>query len=260
MIDLIEFFFNHYDEKKHKYYKKHIEDISYYSDFGVFILDEELCKNKIEENYFQVVDCKDAIEEFKYLIQPTKDYREKYKNVKFILLCFYLHNNDYVITEFPNVLEQTIDRGILAYDKIRAAIGGSPVAWADRRKFIEGMHFKRDINRIQNIELDELIEEISTSSLPFESMSTDEKLAVLNNTIEHLLKENGKYINLDEKLFLGLINNESLKQYRKKTQIFRHATKEAIAERSKIDDIQKEFLVNFGRTVCITIFQYLQEN
>ena len=74
------------------------------------------------------------------------------------------------------------------------------------------------------------------------------------------LKENGKYINLDEKLFLGLINNESLKQYRKKTQIFRHATKEAIAERSKIDDIQKEFLVNFGRTVCITIFQYLQEN
>ena len=71
-------------EKKHKYYKKHIEDISYYSDFEVFILDEELCKNKIEENYFQVVDCNDAIEEFKYLIQPTKDYREKYKNVKFI--------------------------------------------------------------------------------------------------------------------------------------------------------------------------------
>ena len=66
MIDLIEYFFNHYDEKKHKYYKKYIEDISYYSDFGVFILDEELCKNKIEENYFQVVDCKDAIEEFKY--------------------------------------------------------------------------------------------------------------------------------------------------------------------------------------------------
>ena len=46
---MIEYFFNHYDEKKHKYYKKHIEDISYYSDFEVFILDEELCKNKIEE-------------------------------------------------------------------------------------------------------------------------------------------------------------------------------------------------------------------
>lgn len=260
MIDLIKYFFTYYDEDKHEYYKKYKEDISYYSHSEVFYIDDELLGDEVVDDYFQIVDFKDAINEFKCLIQPTNGYEEKYKNVKFILLCFYLYNNNYVIAEFPDILEQAIDRGTLAYNKIRTAIGGSPVTWADRRMFIEQMHFKRDINIIQNIKLDELIGEISTSSLPFESMSTDEKLATLNNTIEHLLKENGKYIKLDESLFLGLINDESLRQYRNMTQIFRHATKEAIAERNKINDIQKEFLVNFGRTVCITIFQYLEDN
>lgn len=106
-------------------------------------------------------------------------------------------------------------------------------------------------------EVEEKIRLISTRNADFDGMAIDEKLALLNNLIENLLKIDGKYINPDyTKLFFGYINGSDVKGYRGQTQCFRHATQEDMLERQLMPHSKKEFLCDMGIFIAIHIYKH----
>lgn len=112
----------------------------------------------------------------------------------------------------------------------------------------------------QNIPIDmrERIRLISTRNADFDSMELNEKLALLNDLIENLLKQNGKYMDLDYgKVFFGFLSENDIKDYRKQTHCFRHGTEEALANRKNFSKEQKELLSDLGIFIASHIFKYL---
>lgn len=70
----------------------------------------------------------------------------------------------------------------------------------------------------------------------------DEKLKEIANLIENLLKKNGKFVTLDySQIYFNYIFNNTVKNYRKKIQCFKHASNEAIPERKSYSEEQKNF-------------------
>ncbi|BEI48154.1 hypothetical protein ACPT8I_07955 [Lactiplantibacillus plantarum] len=106
---------------------------------------------------------------------------------------------------------------------------------------------------VMNDELLNAINEISTRNVAFTARSTEEKLALLNNTIENILKPHKKFLTIDEENFFDFIRNEDIKRYRKLTHAFRHGSAESIAERKAMPQRQKEFLVNYGTLIVISL-------
>lgn len=99
----------------------------------------------------------------------------------------------------------------------------------------------------------ESINQISTRDASFTSRGADEKLELLNNTIENILKQDGKFVSIDNAYFMGLLTDEQIKSFRQQTQCFRHASDQALLERVKLDEKQKRFLVNFGVLIVVTL-------
>lgn len=97
------------------------------------------------------------------------------------------------------------------------------------------------------------INSISTRNAIFESRSLDERLALINNTIENILKPSHKFLTIDENNYFGFLTNEKIKDYRKLTQPFRHGTQNAISDRKMLSDKQKDFLVNYGTLIVIAL-------
>lgn len=108
--------------------------------------------------------------------------------------------------------------------------------------------------------LDEVIKSISTRQAYFMEMSLDEKLKEIGNLIEFLLKQNGKYIALNyDSITLGLIQEDDIKKLRKKVQCFRHSTQESLNERNNYSNPQKQFIIEFGITICNLIYKELKK-
>lgn len=108
------------------------------------------------------------------------------------------------------------------------------------------------INKNSNLSNDSIktLKDISLSSIDYINFTDDGKIRYLNEAIEFLLKDqNGKYVEINEDMFFGLISNNNCKEYRKKTQIFRHQTKCDIENRNNLKDYEKNFLVNYGETI-----------
>lgn len=85
-------------------------------------------------------------------------------------------------------------------------------------------------------------------------MSTDEKLAEIANLIENMLKKNGQFLAPDySQICFDYINEDTIKNYRKKLQCFRHSSSESISERASFTKEQKIFLIDFGLTVLKVI-------
>jgi hypothetical protein len=102
--------------------------------------------------------------------------------------------------------------------------------------------------------IDEIIQMVSTRGSTYDQMKPDEKLEVLANLIENLLKKDGKFKKVDsDKVFCGLMADEDIMAFRRKMQCFRHVTKEDIEERKIFTKEQKEFLANYGLTICMAI-------
>ena len=101
----------------------------------------------------------------------------------------------------------------------------------------------------------DVIQLISTRNAEFETMGKDEKLSVLNQAVEYYLKKGKEYIQFDQygSVFCGLICEDALKDYRKATHCFRHGKQEDIAKRAAYSDAQKDFLVDFGVSICNAI-------
>lgn len=97
------------------------------------------------------------------------------------------------------------------------------------------------------------INSISTRNATFESRSLDEKLELINNTIENILKPSNKFLDIDENDYLGFLTNNNIKNYRKLTQAFRHGSQQALSDRDNLTSKQKDFLVNYGTLIVIAL-------
>lgn len=83
-----------------------------------------------------------------------------------------------------------------------------------------------------------------------------EKLKEINNLIEHILKKDGKFIDVNtEEKYSRFISNDQIKEYRKMTQCFRHSTEENLEKRKEIKH-NVEFLISYG----LAIIAPLREN
>lgn len=241
----------------------------------------EFWYKNIEKNYFynnkfcdlnidfaielEVLDEKDAIDQFKNLLEPSS-FNSRVDNenedIEFILISFYLNQMGYFIDKFPEFLERPTTRYDLSYnkirDKLRRANKGKDgvIPWQLRREYIADLEF---IKRWQNVNLNEdakrAMEEVSLNKGNFNDKEDDEKLLLITNVIEYLLKDDKKqkFLNINYSECFGLFNEKDIINYRKVLNDYRHSNKEAVKIRKNLTDNQKNFLINYG----ITIINYI---
>lgn len=234
------------------YFEENCTDGYYHHHFGYIpAFKEEIC-------YY---DADEVITEFKRMIQPGFEKNVPLsKNEDFILLCFYLYNEGYVIKEFPNFLSRPDSKCALydfGYEQIRLYLREkynyvTSVPWEARRQLIDKLTFEKNEYNV-DADIDQLMQNISTRSASFLEMSVDEKLKEICNGIEYLLKKNGKYFELDYTDCLDILSDDYITQYKTKLNCFRHASKESLLERANYSDFQKQLLVRYGIFILETI-------
>ena len=197
------------------------------------------------------------------LCQPGNEPKSKEDRCWFYVVAYYLNACGYVIEQFPDVLSRPPkEPSSFTYNRIRdkaLSLGlddNGTVRWAVRRQLVSEMDFVRKSSSIAVGEtLDQMIRRISAGNKRFGEMEIDEQLREIANLIENLLKENGKFIQLDySKVTLGYVDGSTVKTLRQQLQCFRHASKESLNERDGFNEEQKRFLVDFGVTVCQAIY------
>ena len=102
-------------------------------------------------------------------------------------------------------------------------------------------------------QLQDNINRIATRDDLFIKRPVDEKLVLLNDTIENLLKRPNGFIQIDDNRFFGLLKNDDIKKFRKLTHVFRHGSEESIKKRERLGNNEKEFLVNYGTMIVVTL-------
>ena len=174
-----------------------------------------------------IYDEQDAIDKFKELIQPynrTNPMIDTQNDNYFIYLCNYLYDVGYYIEEFPKFLERPTDRWDLSYDKIRKKIiardgYNGKVAWATRSEFVDSLKFIKKSDFDISNEVAATLKIVSTRSAEFNTMTLNEKLEAICNSIEYLLKpgkKSDKFIILDYSDTEGYLSDDLLKGYRNK--------------------------------------------
>lgn len=188
--------------------------------------------------------------------------------VLFDLILFYLNKNGYYIEEFPRIIEHPpLDSFEFVNKEIRNKLINNnkdvngTVPYREWRKFVANLTFSQ---KDRYIELGNVIEakfkEISTRQASFQKMSTDEKLAEIANLIENLLKKDGNYITLDySKICFDYISEDTIKNYRKRIQCFRHSATKSINERNAFSEVQKTFMIDLGLAIIKVIHALLNE-
>lgn len=86
-------------------------------------------------------------------------------------------------------------------------------------------------------------------------MPQDEQLKEICNCIEYFLKNKNGFLKLDYNNSCGYLSDELVKKYRNTLECFRHASKESIKERERYNNLQKEFLIEYG----ILILNYIKK-
>jgi hypothetical protein len=260
-MDLKDFYFKNIqeDEYHHRFYAS-IENVNkVYNVFSGY--------KDVEDYEFEVYDAEEAITKFRELCQPELSSFSKDNKCWFYLVSYYLYKIGYEIKEFPRLLARPpIDPIDFTYGEIRNRIiaqgddDNGTVRYAVRRNFVASLTFEQ---RSCHIGIDDSINrkfiEISNRQASFSNMPTDEKLAEIANLIENLLKKNGKFLTLDySEICFDYISNDIVTSYRKKMHCFRHATEDAIVERSIYSEEQKNFFVDYGLTIVKVIYALLK--
>lgn len=260
-MDLKDFYFQNVKESEYHYrFFDSIKNVN--NVHNIFSGYEEVNNYK-----FEVHDIEEAILKFRELCQPEVRFANNEQKCWFYLITFYLYKMGYEIKEFPRVLARPpIEPSDFTYGEVRNRIiaqgehDNGTVRYATRRVFVANLTFELKSNYI---EVDDAIEqkfiEISNRQASFNNMSTDEKLAEIANLIENLLKKSGRFIVLDyTKICFDYISDNIVTSYRKKMQCFRHATSDAVAERKKYTEEQKNFFVDYGLTIVKAIYVLLK--
>lgn len=247
MIDTLQFFKSHYDSKS--YYSKHRNQL-----LG------------IKDEQFIYVDRQEIIERFRLICKPPESEYENDNN-EFLLLCFWLNKNGYVIKEFPNILSRPSSLFNFAYNDVRKYIqnergSDGTVQWWERRELCNNLSITTNTTfQLLPDDIEDKIRLISTRGAEFDGMTVDEKLQNLNNLIENLLKPDSKggylSINYDD-VFFGFISEEDVKQFRKRTQSFRHATEDTLRERASIPEDEKKLLADLGVFIAVHLHSFLR--
>jgi len=90
-------------------------------------------------------------------------------------------------------------------------------------------------------------------------MTNNEKLAEINNVIENILKVKDKWGTIDyQSETFGFLSDDVIIKYRNLIHCFRHGAEKAIEERNNFTEQQKEFLINYGMTICDVILKETQ--
>jgi len=175
----------------------------------------------------------------------------------------WLKENDYYIEEFSNAIQNQVDLKTLGYDMIRNKIQNelgnftSSVRWDDRRQLIDSLNIKKrndfPVFKLQT-EIKEIIREVSSGKGKLHTLELDEQLALLNNTIEYLLKEENSYKKISSKDFYGFIEEDEVKKFRNDTQVFRHGSSQAISERKNWSDDKKNYYARLGIIMITNIY------
>lgn len=215
-----------------------------------------------ENAYF---DDDQVIGRFLDLIAPEneKEYFNDIYNKEFLLIVEYLNNAGYEIEQFPNVLRQAIPLNSFARDEIRSYIQrerrfDGVVRWDERRNLIKSLSFIKVNESLFDIpnNLQYIIKLISLRDARWEETKDDEKLRIIADVIENLLKKsNNKYHIIDENLvFYDLYTNELIKTLKSDLQVFRHHGDKAIKERTEnFDNEKKQFYINLGIVLILRI-------
>lgn len=258
MINLLDFYFDNI--KKEEYHYRFYELLK--NLYIVNMLSEE---DNPARWKFEVYDPIEALRKIVDLCEPSiNDYTIEDKCL-FYTSCYYIHRSGYRIKQFPNLVSRPYeDLFKFTYDDIRNRLysmgvkteNGS-VTWASRRAFVsEFVLEETPVRKFEEITLDDKFIELSNRSASFDEMAIDEKIEALNNLMENLLKKEGKYLEIDySPIGLSFINNETIKQYRKDTQCFRHKSEDAVKEKNKYTGLQKQFLIDYGKMIAETIFK-----
>lgn len=210
----------------------------------------------------------DVIHTFKELLKPEYGLKgfQYYSNsheIEFQEIIKWLHKNKYTIKEFPNAIQQEDSLVSLGYNQMRNYIMKEKnitgkVSWSDRRQLSDSLTIqKTDLNSnfIPESDINDVLNNIALDNEDFSTKTKDEKINLLNNCIEYLLKDNGKYITIDENKFFGFFDTSSVKKYRNDTQVFRHNSKESLDERNSWTDNKKDFYIKLGIILVIQISQ-----
>jgi hypothetical protein len=114
----------------------------------------------------------------------------------------------------------------------------------------EGLDFADDLH--SKIQL------ISTRNAKFSEMSTNEKLKEIANLLENILKKDGKYIEVNfSEITFGFFSNESVKEYKKSIQCFRHSSEDSLHERDKFTEVKKLVYIDIGIFLCNVTYNSL---
>ena len=172
----------------------------------------------------------------------------------------------YLIKEFPKLLRRPPDNPYeFTYNEIRDRLillgkqrPNGEVPYAQRRIFVANLTFENELLIGVEEDINNLFIKISTRNASFEAMSIDERLKEIANLIEYMLAENGKFKEIEyNTIAFEYIDNDVIKKFRKQIQCFRHASQDAIAEREKFTDNQKDFLIDYGITIIKIIFKLI---
>jgi len=209
----------------------------------------------------------DIINNFRDLLKPEsglkfKDYSTMHEE-QFKGIIKWMHKNNYTIKEFPNAIQQELSLNALGSDRIRNYIlskksESRTVRWSDRRKLIDSLTIqKTDANPdfILESNLSDMIKKISLNSTDFSTKTRNEKINLLNNCTEYILKHRGKYIDIDESIFFGFFDTNSVKKYRADTQVFRHTSEQSLSERNTWTNSKKDFYIKLGIILITQLYQ-----
>jgi len=243
-----------------KYFKDNYSPKSYYSKFYSQL-------SSITDEQFAYVDRQEIVDRFRLMCKPPETEYENDNN-EFLLICFWLNKNGYTIKEFPNLLSRPSSLYSFAYEDVRKFIqkergSDGTVQWWERRELCDNLTITTNATfQLLPNDIEDKIRLISTRGAEFDGMTVDEKLQNLNNLIENLLKPSskGSYLTINySDVFFGFISEEDVKQYRKRTQPFRHATEDTLRERASIPEAEKKLLADLGVFIAIHIHTHLNK-
>ncbi len=209
---------------------------------------------------------------FENIVSPDNEsnYKNEDENIKWDRLCRYLRENNYCLYYDGNIIfdfsEQKMGLYSFAYNQIRNWVKkyiyngeySDKVEWKDRRAFISKLKLETKVNVTPPNELLEIFNSISFDT---KHENINSNLLGIANAIEFLLKEGNKFMSLNfNETESKFIDNNKIKELRKKLQCFRHATQEMIKEREEMTDDERKFYLYLGYAYLTIIKKHLNEN
>lgn len=221
---------------------------------------------------YQYNDFGDLVESFKKTLEPKFEKTNRFKftdltiedEKEYKVILKWLLNNGYYIKQFPNVVKKQTPLNRFAYDEIKAKIRvdksyhpHDSIPWADRRELINELEIvKKNSDVFFEVEkdLNNTINKIANGRGGLEHQTVDDQIVTLNNCMEYLLKEDGKFKDVSETVFYGYFDTKDIMKYRKDTHIFRHASSEALEEKNKWSKEKKQFYIRLGIIMVTAIY------